>query len=95
MQIVDAYADHEHAIAVSADKDINIEALREKILTYSIAEDITLELQVPQAEGRLLAHLHQQGQVLAESYVDNNVCLRVRLEKTWADRWQLERFVAA
>ena len=94
-RIVDAYADHEHAIAVSADKDINIEALREKILTYSIAEDITLELQVPQAEGRLLAHLHQQGQVLAESYVDNNVCLRVRLEKTWADRWQLERFVAA
>ena len=94
-RIVDAYADHEHAIAVSADKAINIEALREKILTYSIAEDITLELQVPQAEGRLLAHLHQQGQVLEETYVDNNVCLRVRLEKTWAERWQLERFVAA
>ena len=47
---------------------------------------------MPQAEGRLLAHLHQQGEILEESYIDNEVCLRVRLEKTWAERWQLQRF---
>ena len=93
-QIISAYAERENTIAVSAQKAIGIDALREKILSYSIAEDITLELQVPQAEGRLLAHLHQQGQILEESYVDNDVCLRVRLEKTWAQRWKLERFVA-
>ena len=93
-QIISAYAERENTIAVSAHKAIGIDALREKILSYSIAEDITLELQVPQAEGRLLAHLHQQGQILEESYVDNDVCLRVRLEKTWAQRWKLERFVA-
>jgi GTP-binding protein HflX len=94
-KIIDAYAKHEHAIAVSAIEELGLEALREKILSYNLAEDITLDLQVPQAEGRLLAHLHQQGQVLEESYVDNDVCLRVRLEKTMAERWQLERFVPA
>ena len=91
-RILKAYADHEHAIAVSAFRNIGLEALRKKIISHSVYNDITLNLQVPQAEGRLLANLHQQGQVLEESYVDNDVCLRVRLEKTWADRWQLERF---
>lgn len=94
-RILDAYANHEDAIAVSAFKNIGLDALRERILSYSTADDITLELQVPQAEGRLLADLHQQGQVLEESYVDNDVCLRVRLERSWANRWHLERFVSA
>ena len=94
-RIAAAYADREDAIAVSASQAINLDALRDKIRTYSVAGDITLELQVPQAEGRLLAHLHQQGQVLAETYTGNDVCLCVRLEKTWAKRWRLERFVPA
>ena len=89
-----AFAGHEHAIAVSAARRLNLGALREKILSYSVAEELTLNLQVPQAEGRLLAYLHQQAEVLEESYIDNEVCLRVRLEKTRADRWQLERFIA-
>ena len=94
-RIAAAYADREHAIAVSASRGINLDALRDKIRAYSVAGDITLELQVPQAEGRLLAHLHQQGEVLAETYTGNDVCLCVRLEKTWAKRWRLDRFVPA
>ncbi len=94
-RIVAAYADREDAIAISASQAINLDALRDKICAYRFAGDITLELQVPQAEGRLLAHLHQQGQVLAETYRGNDVCLCVRLEKTWAKRWRLERFVPA
>lgn len=94
-RVVAAYAGREDAIAVSARQAINLDALRDKIRAYSVAEDITLHLQVPQAEGRLLAHLHQRGQVLAETYTGNDVCLCVRLEKTWAKRWQLDRFVPA
>ena len=93
-RIVAAYAAREDAIAVSASQAINLDALRDKIRAYSVAGDVTLELQVPQAEGRLLAHLHQQGQVLAETYTGNDVCLCVRLEKTWAKRWRLDRFVS-
>ena len=92
-RIVAAYADREDAIAVSASQAINLDALRDKIRAYRVAEDVTLELQVPQAEGRLLADLHRQGQVLAETYKGNDVCLCVRLEKTWAKRWRLDRFV--
>ena len=92
-RVAAAYADREDAIAISASQAINLDALRDKIRAYSVAGDITLELQVPQAEGRLLAHLHQQGQVLAETYKGNDVCLCVRLEKTWVKRWRLERFV--
>ena len=94
-QIIAAYAAREDAIAISARQAINLDALRDKIRAYSGAGAVTLELQVPQAEGRLLAHLHQQGQVLAETYTGNDVCLCVRLEKTWAKRWRLERFVPA
>ena len=92
-RIVAAYAAREDAIAISASQAINLDALRDKIRAYNVAGDVTLELQVPQAEGRLLAHLHQQGQVLAETYTGNDVCLCVRLEKTWAKRWRLDRFV--
>lgn len=94
-QIAAAYAAREDAIAISARQGINLDALRDKIRASSAAGAVTLELQVPQAEGRLLAHLHQQGQVLAETYTGNDVCLCVRLEKTWAKRWRLERFVPA
>lgn len=94
-RIVAAYAAREDGIAISARQAINLDALRDKIRAYSVAGDVTLELQVPQAEGRLLAHLHRQGQVLAETYTGNDVCLCVRLEKTWAQRWRLDRFVPA
>ncbi len=94
-RIITAYAAREDAIAISARQGINLDALRDKIRASSAAGAVTLELQVPQAEGRLLAHLHQQGQVLAETYTGNDVCLCVRLEKTWAKRWRLERFVPA
>lgn len=94
-RIIAAYAAREDAIAISARQGINLDALRDKIRASSVAGAVTLELQVPQAEGRLLAHLHQQGQVLAETYTGNDVCLCVRLEKTWAKRWRLERFVPA
>ena len=94
-RIIAAYAAREDSIAISARQGINLDALSDKIRAYSVAGAVTLELQVPQAEGRLLAHLHQQGQVLAETYTGNDVCLCVRLEKTWAKRWRLERFVPA
>ena len=94
-RIITAYAAREDSIAISARQGINLDALRDKIRASSVAGAVTLELQVPQAEGRLLAHLHQQGQVLAETYTGNDVCLCVRLEKTWAKRWRLERFVPA
>ena len=61
-------------------------------MSYSQANSIELNLQVPQAEGRLLAQLHGEGHILDERYEDNDVLLTVRMEKHQAERWQLARF---
>ena len=93
--ILRAHADREDPIAISAAKGLGIDELRARIVAYSQANSIELDLQVPQTEGRLLAQLHQQGEVLEERYEANDVLLKVRLEKSRADRWQLERFAPA
>ena len=90
-----AHAEREGAIAISAAKDMGLDALREKVIAYSQSNSIELDLQVPQAEGRLLAQLHQQGDILEERYENNDVLLKIRLGRPQAERWQLERFLLA
>jgi len=92
--IIRAHAEREDAIAISAAQGLGIDELRERIVASSQANSIELNLQIPQAEGRLLAQLHQQGDVLEERYEANDVLLKVRLEKSRAERWQLERFAS-
>ena len=55
-------------------------------------KSVTLDLRIPQSEGRLLSQLHDQGEILESQYDAEDVRLRVRLERTWAERWQLDRF---
>jgi len=94
-QILHAHAEREHTVAISAAQGLGLDTLRDKIVQYSRANSVELDLQIPQAEGRLLAQLHQEGDVLEEHYEGNNVLLKIRLEKSQAERWQLERFIAA
>ena len=89
---VRAAASQAHRVAVSAVTGAGMETLKEKILYYSQAEDVTLNLQIPQGEGRLLAQIHEQAEILERHYGSDDVHLRVRLDRAWADRWQLERF---
>jgi GTP-binding protein HflX len=93
--IARTYAAQENAVAVSAMKGLGLDLLKEKIRTFCLASSVVLDLQVPQAEGRLLARLYERGQVLDKRYQDNQVRLRVRLDRGWAERWQLHRFAAA
>ena len=67
-------------------------ALQMETCTEVLRELIVVDLQILQQEGRLLSQLHAQGQILEEHYRDNEVCLRVRLDRNQADRWQLQRF---
>ena len=69
--------------------------LKETILRHCSQHDVTLDLQIPQREGRLLSQLHEQGEVLERSYDEGDVRVRVRLGRVWADRWQLSRFAPA
>ena len=79
-------------VAVSALSGVGLDALQEMILHHCSQHDVTLELQIPQREGRLLSQLHEQGEVLERSYDEGDVKVRVRLDRVWADRWQLSRF---
>lgn len=80
-------------VSVSALSGAGLDTLKEIILHHCRQQDVTLNLQIPQREGRLLSQLHEQGEILERSYDADDVMLRVRLGRVWADRWQLDRFV--
>lgn len=82
-------------VAVSALTGVGMDRLSEKILYYSHGEEVTLELRIPQREGRLLSQLHERAQILECSYEGDEVHITVRLDQSWVGRWQLERFAAA
>lgn len=82
----------EDEVAVSALTGAGLDDLRGAIRAHCQEQEVTLDLCIPQAEGRLLSQLHEQGEVLEQSYDPREVHLRVRLGRAWAERWSLERF---
>ena len=90
--LVRAAADQAHRVAISAQTGAGLDILRAKILSHCQEHEITLDLKIPQAEGRLLSQLHKQGEILEQSYDADDAHLRVRLGRAWAERWGLERF---
>ncbi|MFP6646657.1 MAG: GTPase HflX, partial [Candidatus Latescibacterota bacterium] len=90
--LVRTAADQAHRVAISAHTGAGLDVLRAKILSYCQEHEITLDLRIPQAEGRLLSQLHEQGEILEQSYDADEAHVRVRLGRAWAQRWNLERF---
>ena len=90
--LVRAAADQAHRVAISAHTGAGLDVLRAKILSYCQEHEITLDLRIPQAEGRLLSQLHEQGEILEQSYDADEAHVRVRLGRAWVQRWNLERF---
>jgi len=93
-RLAKSFADHPGKVAVSAHTGAGLETLKEKILYYGSERDITLDLQIPQSQGRLLSQLHEQGEVLERTYDAGDVRMRVRLDESCALRLDLERFAA-
>ncbi len=89
------YAQQPGIVAVSALSGVGLDLLREKVLFYGQEEEVTVDLHIPQQEGRLLSQLHHQGEVLTQAFANDQVHLRVRLDRSWVRRWHLERFVPA
>lgn len=80
------------AIAVSALTGQGLDELKRQITARCQANTIILDLSIPQGEGKLLATLRARAQVLQQDFLDNQVRLRVRLDRDDADRWRLARF---
>ena len=79
-------------IEVSAISGAGLDALRDRIRAHCQERMVTLDLCIPQAEGRLLSQLHGHGEVLGRTCGPHEVLLRVRLDRQWVGRLSLERF---
>jgi GTP-binding protein HflX len=94
-EVARGVAGQEDVVAVSALTGYGLDALKSEIMKRCEADSVTLDLHIPQGEGKLLATLRARTQVLEQDYLDNKVHLRVRLDKGDADRWKLSRFAFA
>ena len=90
--IIEAYNERENSVAISAAKNIGIEKLCAKITEFMDDKLINLSLRIPQSEGRLLSRLQEKGDIVMENYENNDVILKLRLEKLIAKKLELERF---
>ena len=84
-----------NAVAISAQKGEGLDRLRDKILSCYRADEITLDLQIPQEEGRLISQLYRRGEILEQDFDANQIQMKIRVDRNWARRWQLDRFALA
>ena len=94
MDLADADRQKEIAERCVADSD-GLGTLKNRIRECLAADAVTLELHVPQSEGRLLSQLYARSEILTQDYEGNDVHLRVRLNPSHAERLQLNRFALA
>lgn len=90
--LIKAAAGQIDRVAISAATGAGLDVLRGKILGYCQEHEVTLDLRIPQAEARLLSQLHEQGEIIEQSYDAADAHLRVRLDRAWVERWGLARF---
>ncbi len=88
-------AKNPNALAISALDAAGLDAVKNRICDFLATDAITLKLQVPQSEGKLLSQLYVHSEILTRDYKGNDVHLRVRLNSNHAERMQLDRFLSA
>ena len=84
-----------NALSISALDPEGQDTLKNQLRDYLADQAITLDLNVPQSEGKLLAQLYKHGEILNQEYEGNGAHLRVRLNPNHAERLQLKRFSLA
>ena len=84
-----------NALAISALDAANLDAVKNRICDFLAADAVTLKLQVPQSEGKLLSQLYTHSEILTRDYEGNDVHLRIRLNSNHAEHLQLDRFLSA
>jgi GTP-binding protein HflX len=79
-------ADHPEGVWVSAVTGDGLDDLRSAVYERLEEDRVTLSLQVPQSDGRLLSSLHAVGEILSRQFQGNDVLLEVRMSRAHADR---------
>lgn len=78
--------DYPDSIWVSAHTGEGIEDLKWAIYNHLEGERVTLNLQIPQSEGKLLSELYRIGEVLHTAYEGNDVIMEIKLNQNNAQR---------
>ena len=76
-----AYLEDEYpdGVWISALTGEGLDVLKQAIYNRLEGDRVTLDLQIPQAEGRLISELHRVGEILSTRYEGNDVLLKVKL----------------
>lgn len=94
-EIAKRCAKNPNALAISALDAADLDAVKNRICDFLTADAVTLALQVPQSEGKLLSQLYAHSEILTCDYEGNDVHLRIRLDSNHAECLQLDRFLSA
>ena len=94
-EIAKRCAKNPNALAISALDVADLDAVKNRICDFLAADAVTLALQVPQSEGKLLSQLYAHSEILTCDYEGNDVHLRIRLNSNHAECLQLDRFLSA
>lgn len=94
-EIAKRCAKNSNALAISALDAAGLDAVKNRICDFLATDAVTLKLQVPQSEGKLLSQLYAHSEILTRDYKNNDVHLRIRLHSNHAERLQLDRFLSA
>ncbi len=79
-------AEHPESVWISAETGEGLDQFKYAIYQRLDGSRVTLDLNIPQAEGKLLSDLHRVGEVLSTQYEGNNVLLTVTLSEENAKR---------
>jgi len=77
---------HPGALLTSATEGRGIDELRNAICAFVESREEVLDVEVPHDDGKLLARLHERGEVLSRDVGEDCIEVRVRVEKPEADR---------
>jgi len=79
-----------NSIFVSAVADGGLEPLRRALLTAVRSARPVTEIRLPASDGKLLAEVHRNGEVLEQGSDGEFLVLRVRLDEATANRLRRE-----
>ena len=79
-------AEYPGGVWISAHTGEGLDSLKQAIYERLEGDRIVLNLDIPQAEGRLLSELYRVGEILSTRYEGNNVLLEVKLSRENAQR---------
>ncbi len=74
------------ALFTSATRGTGVSELRDAICAFVAGREEVLDVVVPHDDGKLLARLHERGEVLSREVNEDCIEVRVRVEKPEADR---------